>query len=204
MILWTMQPIEVWNMICEKGVYHCDPAKCSMPEFADQYEWLVRQMEKRVGPPPPGVSYPVWAWYLQDGRNSRPDLRKERWCYGPGNEEYVCIEFEIPDNQVLLSDFKVWHIVLCNSLISWSGDEDERMESYYDTLSPEDQKAYREKNWERVFEVSPLDNDWIKRGDWVQATVWELKAEMIRNVRFFITGKYKHESYISKKETSQF
>ena len=40
MILWTMQPVEVWQEIQEAGVYRCDPARSSMPEFTDMYEWL--------------------------------------------------------------------------------------------------------------------------------------------------------------------
>ena len=128
-----------------------------------------------------------------NGKHKKPDLRGERWCYGPGEESYACIEFEVPDDQVLLSDFDVWHIVLCYSLIFESEEESNRQESYYDSLSPEAQKVYKEKNWERVFETTPLDNHWIKRGSWVQATVWELRKDMICDVRFFTTGKYKHE-----------
>ena len=30
MILWTIQPIEVWNIIQDTGVFHCDPAKSTM------------------------------------------------------------------------------------------------------------------------------------------------------------------------------
>ena len=71
--------------------------------------------------------------------------------------------------------------------------ESNRQESYYDSLSPDAQQVYKGKNWERVFEITPLDNHWIKRGSWIQATVWELRKDMIRDVRFFTTGKYKHE-----------
>ena len=193
MILWTMQPVEVWQEIQETGVYRCDPARSSMPEFTDMYEWLIRQMEQRIGPPPAGVTYPVWAWYMQNGKHRKPDLRTERWGYGPGGEEYACIEFEIPDDRALLSDFEVWHIVLCNGLIAESEEEDNRQDTYYDSLTSEEQKAYKDKNWERVFDITPQDNHWIKRGSWVQATFWELRKEMIRGVRFFITGKYKHD-----------
>ena len=192
MILWTMQPVEVWQEIQEAGVYRCDPARSSMPEFTDMYEWLIRQMEQRIGPPPAGVTYPVWAWYMQNGKHRKPDLRTERWGYGPGGEEYACIEFEIPDDRALLSDFEVWHIVLCNGLIAESEEEDNRQDTYYDSLASEEQKAYKDKNWERIFDITPQDNHWIKRGSWVQATFWELRKEMIRGVRFFITGKYKH------------
>lgn len=79
MILWTMQPVEVWQEIQETGVYFCDPARSSMPEFTDMYEWLIRQMKQRIGPPPAGVAYPVWAWYMQNGKHRKPDLRTERW-----------------------------------------------------------------------------------------------------------------------------
>lgn len=193
MILWTMQPIEVWNIIQDTGVYHCDPVKSTMLklELVEEYEWLIRQMKKRIGPPPAGVRYPVWAWYAQNGKHRKPDLRSERWGYGLGNKQYACIEFEIPDDLALLSDFDVWHIILNNGLISETEEEDTRQEAYFESLSPEAQKEYREKNWERVFDVTPLNNHWITRGDWVQATVWELRKEMIRGVRFFTTGKYK-------------
>lgn len=191
MILWTMQPIEIWNMIQEAGVYHCDPSKCSMPEFTDQYDWLIRQMEKRIGPPPEGVSYPVWAWYSQNNGHRKPDLRSERWGYGPGGELYSCIEFEIPDNQVLLSDFGAWHHVLNNWPVFNSGEEYNRYDDWAETVSKEEKWAFLEENWEKVL-VSPREAQRnINREEWIQATVWELRKEMIRRTRFFKTGKYK-------------
>lgn len=199
MILWTIQPIEIWKMIQDIGVYRCDPKQSSMPEpeFVEKYEWLIRQMKKRVGPPPEGVVYPVWAWYKQNGMHKKPDLRGERWGYGPGDEDYACIEFEIPDDQVLLSDFDSWHIILNNGLFSDSEEEADRKDAYYDSLPAAEQKAYKEKNWEKVFDVTPFENDWTRRGNWVQATIWELRKDMIRNVRFFRTGKYKRQETAS-------
>ena len=195
MILWTMQPIEIWNIIQNTGVYRCDPTKTSMqePQFVEKYEWLIGQMKKRIGSPPPCVNYPVWAWYIQNGKRKKPDLRGERWCYGPGGEEYVCIEFDVPDDQVLLSDFDVWHIVLNNGLISESEEEYDAQEKYWESLPPDQQTEYQHKNWERVFDISPLDSHWIRRGDWVQATVWELRKESICSARFFTTGRLKEQ-----------
>ena len=61
MILWTMQSLHIYHMIRETGVYRCDPKKTGMQEleFTSKYDWLVRQMEKRIGSPPEGVKYPV-------------------------------------------------------------------------------------------------------------------------------------------------
>lgn len=48
------------------------------------------------------------------------------------------------------------------------------------------------RNWERVFDISPLDNDWIRRGEWIQATFWMLTREMIRQVRYFTAAERKY------------
>ena len=180
-------------MIQEAGVYRCNPKQSSMPEpeFVEKYEWLIRQMKKRIGLSPEGVVYPVWAWYKQNGKHRKPDLRGERWRYGPGDEDYTCIEFEIQDDQVLLSDFDSWHIILNNGLFSDSEEKADQKDAYYDSLSAEEQRAYKEKNWEQVFDITPFENDWTRRGDWVQATVWELRKDMIRDVWFFRTGRYR-------------
>ena len=78
MILWTIQPLEVYKQIQEIGVYHCDFEKSFLNDCRDQYDWLVRQMKHRIGAPPEGVSYPVWAWYMWEGVRKKPDLRRER------------------------------------------------------------------------------------------------------------------------------
>ena len=148
-------------------------------------------MKKRIGEPPEGVLYPVWAWYRQNGKHRKPDLRSERWDYGPGNEQYACIEFETPDHQVLLSDFDAWSIILNNGLITETEAESDALDALYDAMEPDQKRIYRENNWERVFNIAPLSNDWMTRGDWVQATTWELRKEMVCDVRFFMTGTRK-------------
>ena len=190
--LWTMQTRDVWESLQRTGVYRTDTALCWMAEeLPHAYSWLAREMTKRVGPPPQGVDYPVWAWYMQNGRHKKPDLRSERWGYGPGDEDYCCIELEIAPQRVLLSDFDVWHSVLNNGLISDTEEEDVALEAFHESLADAEKTAYKEKNWERVFDISPLNNNWTTRGEWVQATFWELRREDVRAVRFFRTGKYK-------------
>lgn len=92
---------------------------------------------------------------------------------------------------VLLSDFDSWHIILNNGLFSASEEEADQKDAYYDSLPVTEQKAYKEKNWEKVFDIIPFENDWTRRGNWVQATFWELRKDMIRDVRFFRTGRYR-------------
>jgi len=97
----------------------------------------------------------------------------------------------VPDEQVLLSDFDLWHFVLNNHLISETETEDTELEKIYETLSPEKQFEMKYENWKRVFDVSPLDNEWMRRGEWIQATFWVLTKGMIRKVRYFTTPNRK-------------
>jgi hypothetical protein len=65
------------------------------------------------------------------------------------------------------------------------------MDAYYEALPRDEQVAFKNENWQEAFDITPLNNDWIARGRWIQATLWELRKEMVRDVRFFVTGKYK-------------
>ncbi len=185
MILWTIQEECVYRQILETGVYRCDFSLSSMPEWQAEYDWLVGQMKKRIGMPPEGVTYPVWAWYRHDGKRRKPDLRRERWGYGLKGDIYVCMEIDVPDQDVLLSDFDAWSIILLHGLLSDTEEEDERLNSQYEALSASEQVLMKEKNWERAFDLTPMDNEWMRRGDTIQATFWELKKEYIKKVRFF-------------------
>jgi len=107
MKLWTIQTETVYQLIQDTGVYRCDPYQSVMlqpmddtkigkdlcEQFVSAYDWLVLQMEKRIGPKPQNVFYPVWAWY-QFGNNRKPDLRKERWSNGNPGEKWLVFSWK--------------------------------------------------------------------------------------------------------------
>ena len=79
MKLWTVQPEEVYELIQSTGVYRCDGAKCVMIEALETdvpYRWMAAQMARRIGPPPDGVTFPVWAWHTMYWEHRRPDMRR--------------------------------------------------------------------------------------------------------------------------------
>lgn len=185
MILWTIQSEDVYRIIEKTGFFHCDISKSAFSIFEKQYRWLSDQMRKRIGEPPKGVIFPVWAWYKWENVRKKPDLRRERWGNGFQGERFACMEIDIPDEEVVLTDFDGWSIILMNGLLSDTEEEDKRLEAKYDKLSEAQKWNMMSKNWERVFDLTPLDNKWITRGSSVQATFWELRKEQIKNVRFF-------------------
>ena len=188
MILWTIQPERVFRLIYKRGVYRCDLSKSGMKDFAGQYDWLVAQMKKRICPPPKGVKYPVWAWYRWRRTKKRPDLRGIRWWWGQKGDKFYRLEIDIPNSEVLLSDFDGWAWQVLNSWILTDTEQEyDELHKIYDTLSAEDKKNFLAKNWERIFNISHFENGWTNRGNTIQATFWELRRENIRSFTQFIT-----------------
>ncbi len=187
MILWTIQEECVYKQLLKTGKYHCDISMSPMQELRNEYDWLVGQMKKRIGAPPEGVTYPVWAWYQLNGKRCKPDLRRERWGYGLKGDIYVCMEIDVPDENVLLSDFDAWSIILLHGLLSDTEKEDDILNARYDTLSVADRIRMKERNWEKAFILSPVNNEWMRRGDTIQATFWELKKDNLK--RFIILSQ---------------
>ena len=106
MRLWTIQPLEVMEIIKQKGEFICNPIYSDL-DFKRAYHWLVKQMDSRGIEHPYGLELPIWAWYKTDWENKKPDLEQED--FSDKRENLVCIELEIDDKDVLLSDFYAWH-----------------------------------------------------------------------------------------------
>lgn len=57
MILWTIQPPEIYNLIQEKGYYACEASKSSLladDYFKDAYDWLNSKMTEKIDEAPKG------------------------------------------------------------------------------------------------------------------------------------------------------
>lgn len=186
MKLWTIQPKTIYEDLLREGVVFCKPELSEFVQewnFEPAYDWLAKQMQYRIGAAPTDVRYPIWAWYVFDGKNEKPDLRKPEFRYY--REDQACIELEIPDQHVLLSDEEEWHIVLNNDYLVSDNISDEEFEREYDwfrALPEREQKTVKQKSWERIFDVFKEDGSSAR---YIQATFWELRLEYVKSVRFF-------------------
>lgn len=195
MRVWTVQPAELYEQLKKQGVIHTN---IELSEYADwdrfrsAYDWLVVQMIKRIGIPPRGVTYPFWAWHTLDWKHQKPDLRsiEFRGCSVPS----VCLELEIPDNQLLLSDEESWHFILHRSYLgdATSDAEYDAEMAWFEALPAEKRKLVRDESWQKVFNVEPLDDGWQSWGQYIQATFWELRLADVRDVRHFCWPELKH------------
>ena len=184
MHLWTVQPQSVLDLIRRTGRYRCDPSSKEvfandeeLVEVRRAYRWMAEVMAERIGPPPKGVTLPVWAWHTLDGRR-RPDLRAS--LYRSGHYLRWCLELEVPDYQVLLSDEELWHYPLNHwYLASDLNDEQawEREHEEVDALPAAQREARILESWQRIFQLDDRSHPYV------QATFWELTADMIQSAR---------------------
>ncbi|WP_286078073.1 DUF3841 domain-containing protein [Thomasclavelia cocleata] len=187
MILWTIQPPEVYDLIMKKGYYACEADKSECLEemgFKEAYDWLVKKMHEKIGEAPLNIKYPVWAWHTWNWNRKKPDLR----CpHAQRGRELVCMEIEIPDEDVVLTDFDSWHYVLNKWHHNYATNDEEwdAQDAWFESLPPDEKKRELEKSWENIFNLEKIDNDWTMQGAYIQATFWKLSKSQIRKVQYF-------------------
>lgn len=195
MRLWTIQGIEIYEMLQRDGY-----AYCTKPSWADDekllyaYHWMARQMKLRIGESPvAAIEYPIWAWYqyYSAKRNKPPRSWKD---IQEGVSAYM--EIEVPDKEVLLSDFCTWH----HPLNRWRLDNWSIIDKKTDLLDKEAGRRldFQEypieiqeeivKSWDAVFDISRRDKDVMgrihKKNRSIQATFWMLRPEYVQSVEF--------------------
>ena len=191
MKLWTIQPIKVIEILETKGYYLCDISKseyCNNNEFVKAYEWMVSMMDERgILRPQENVSFPIWAWHTRDWKQKRPDYILTEFVQTKDGM-MVCIELEVPDSQVLLSDYNLWNFVLNDIWLDDSQCESdwEEKQKWYNMQMPEVQKMTKRDSWKRIFDLRPLCTEWREVGRDIQGVFWKLKRDMIMKKYYFI------------------
>jgi hypothetical protein len=123
----------------------------------------------------------------------RPDLRFSNFL--EKGTRGVRLEIDIPDEQVVLSDFDKWHYVLNYWYLEENEEDGELFDKeikkrgldYYQQ-KPLPDPYYHQKivdSWKRIFDIESR-NEEEKRSLSIQATFWELKLEQVRKVDFFV------------------
>lgn len=113
MRLWTIQHYSAYERLQQTGVLHADEGYlfCS-DDFRYSYDWISRKMITAGLVPPKGVRYPIWAWYQWEGKRKHRDMRE---CgHAKRGEAIAQLTVEIADQDVLLSDFDLYHYPLNN------------------------------------------------------------------------------------------
>lgn len=175
MLLWSIQNKRAYEIMEQTGMLRADKNFIATDWFEDSYLWMAEQMKKRIGEPPKGVIFPVWAWYQGEGMRKRPDMRVHGRNWGEKGTPIVLLTFEVPDNLVLLSNFDYWHCVLNDGEIIFPIDDSE--------VYSEEEKR---KSWENIFDISCSFEDEVHPHLSTQATMWEIKREWVKKAEYFV------------------
>lgn len=182
MILWCIQPVEVYTSLQEQKTLYVDPAFWD-EWFKDNqawiraYEWMKERMACRL--PEYAGHYPWWAWTDE----CRPDLR---WARHHCRGRHVRLKLDVPDQHVLLSNFDAWHAVLNNMpLTDTEAEDDEIFRGIEHLRGNEEFERSMRASWERIFDLEGLKDHWAYPTSYVQACFEKLHLEYVRNVRFF-------------------
>ncbi len=176
MQLYSIQPENLYEKLLKEkeltnnGEFLSDFGK----DFSGQYKWMTEQMQRRGIEKTHGAKYPFWAWYKYSSKKNKPDLRQAGHALRGTN--CVCMELELAEDSVLLSNFDLWHCVL-NDMPVFAEDEWDDSYAAYKKQSSEEQARIKNQSWEKIFTYfsdSP-----------VQATFWTLRLEDVRHIRKF-------------------
>jgi Domain of unknown function (DUF3841) len=196
MIIWSIHPLEFFQKLEKNKVIFPNKKKLSYSnEFLDSYHWMATQMDKKIGGRPHPTAVPFWGWYQwQNEQVKRPDLRVR--AHLQAGTRGVRMELDIPDDQVVLSDFMLW----CDVLNKWYiannlrdsnkfFADTERMGMYDSWTRRLQIKA--EKSWYKVFDMSfhakGIASPRYKKA--IQATFWKISLNQVKDVKFFTARK---------------
>lgn len=194
--LWTIQPIAIYEELVEKGevnVFGSEFAN-SDPKHLYGYEWLISQMNQRIGESPHPNQYPMWAWFQWLHHNGQmPDMRRYGLAKG---EKNVRLTIEMDREDVLLSDFEMWHnvfqfqipVIHDHNFFKDLSDEDLPYLGYGEVLFPNLSERHQnliKNTWENIFSLNHGLSWHSKR---IQATFWTLKLSDVKKVEYF-TGR---------------
>lgn len=185
-ILWTRQHKKSLDELSNNGVIrikrkHLEEKFDEITDYiAYLYKWFVEAAEKKV-PRPDEVEFPVWC-SISEENMLRPTV-----------DEIVYV-LEVDKADVIYFDGSKWDYVLNHHYIA--KDENDALEyareleikGFDNSFSfinektsrfyPQERKKVME-SWHRIFEIEKWD---IFK---VQANIWEIKAEMIKDILYY-------------------
>ena len=199
MRIWSIQSKEAWDYLERHGVLTARHHH-RWTENPHAYDWMKAQLTRRVGLPPQKDAEPLWGWFQwHTEARRRPDLRTVRHNWSPPGP-YVMIECQLPDHEVLLSDFEAWHFTLNNWYLALEEQEDDRFTQAMEQAQLDKNSAAleflqreKERSWELIFDLTALDHKDLKPRPQkeIQACFWQIRLDQVKSVTKFTSKQSK-------------
>ena len=183
MRVWMIAEATLYTRLRTERILYVDPALAD-EDFGDAYAWMRGQMARRL--PHYAGHWPWWAWVHPPCGHVRPDLRERQLYHNgwPVGTPCMRLELDVPDAELLPSDFDMWHAVLNYSPLVSTDEEWDAIEA----LPEPEQRSVKEATWPRLFALDePPDPFWdgTDRQRTVQACFETLRLADVRGVTVF-------------------
>ena len=210
MKLYTVQPLSVYDLLCQEGRFLSRPAAYpeaflnAVPgrfEYVLAYDWMMAKMMARGLPRPHPEVYPIWAFYRWLGiKRPKPDLRSSAVKLPPELGRQVLMTVDIPEERVLLSDFFSWH----SCLNYWHAGPVKASNDFDRRSLPEPFHQELVASWDRVLDLAAARRIQHTRKDdqVIQATFWELGADEVTEAVAFGGGEVRQRLPIPRRVRS--
>jgi hypothetical protein len=182
MKLYTFLTKEEFDTLNTNGYLTCDASRTE-PYYKEAYDFMADNLEKKYSKKnidlEESIVYPRWAWY--SWMNNKDILSCEDLIdnFRPDRYLIVC---NIPDEQVLLSDYDNWHHCLNYMYLSRTEEEEAEIESMRENIEADKDEMHNlmHKSWLRIFDPE-FPNQWIIEKDChsLQAVFWVLYKSQV-------------------------
>jgi len=183
MKIFTIQPKPVFEQLMDIGHYYTKEELIEADWLKWNrcgYQWMIERLSEKSNKPE-YCAFPVWGWY-----NKKAFVGSNYFKNYTDDNRYV-IEINIPQKNVLLSDFIRWGLVLSGDFWSEKYIKEDRElikdGEFYDfwygeiEFSLDKYEHYKIKhkklfdNWKTIFRID--------RNEYVQATFWEIFKKQV-------------------------
>ena len=187
MTLYTFISEEELNILNETGKLVCDPSKVE-PFYINAYDFMSSCLEKKCPKPDKAITYPRWAWYSWENSRNVPDTGILEFY-----PDMYLLEIDVPDNEVLLSDYDNWHFCLNYIYLPKTDEEDDWFESQKPYLTDDALKKRIRNSWLNIFDKD-FPNRFItdENEHSVQAVFWILYKNQVKKITY-IKGREEND-----------
>ena len=155
MRLYTFISKDEFHTLNTKGYLICDENRVDR-YLRKAYSFMADNLEQKYSKKninlEENIVYPRWAWYSWENNKDILSCEDLMENYKPGTYLMVC---NIPDEQVLLSDYDNWHFPLNYMYLARTDEEDDEIEELHSNhkISQEEYNDRMRKSWLNVFDL---------------------------------------------------
>lgn len=155
---YTVQKLSAWEEAKQKGFLTGNKTYINEEWFLSYYLWMMKQMAKRIKNY--HNEFPIWVW-----------LDASNICFSELlDDEWVLLEIDISEEQILLSNFEAWHFMLND----WNFDE-------------ENKTICKDQSWEYIFDKEKMEKlDYGFEKEDLQGTIGEIDCKNIKVLKYIV------------------